>query len=110
MKQGLELVTKAIYKNIVKPNKDMAFLITCRETVPLYCSDGEMTDPICQGMIGFALIEGWLVADKTLINRQIPQSSDKFQYVAYMTTNTSGDPVEKLELGKGWKKALETFD
>lgn len=69
-----------------------------------------MTDPICQGMIGFALIEGWLVADKTLINRQIPQSSDKFQYVAYMTTNTSGDPVEKLELGKGWKKALETFD
>ena len=69
MKQGLELVTKAIYKNIVKPNKDMAFLITCRETVPLYCSDGEMTDPICQGMIGFALIEGWLVADKTLVNR-----------------------------------------
>merc|ERR1719240_784403 len=61
-------------------------------------------------MIGFALIEGWLVADKTLINRQIPQSSEKFQYVAYLTTNTSGDPVEKLELGKGWKKALDTFE
>jgi hypothetical protein len=72
MKQGLELVTKAIYKNIVKPNKDMAFMITCRETVPLYCSDGEMTDPVCQGMIGFALVEGWLVADKKMINRQIP--------------------------------------
>jgi hypothetical protein len=48
MKKGLEYVTKAIYKSIVKPNKDMAFMITCRETVPLYCSEGEMTDPACQ--------------------------------------------------------------
>lgn len=72
MKTGLEYVTKAIYKSIVKPNKDMAFMITCRETVPLYCSEGEMTDPACQGMIGYALVEGWLVADKKMVNRQIP--------------------------------------
>lgn len=88
----------------------MAFLITCRETVPLYCSDGEMTDPTCQGMIGFALVEGWLVADKKMINRQIPQTSNKFQYVAYITTNTSDAKIEKVELGKGWKKALQTYD
>ena len=60
-------------------------------------------------MIGFALIEGWLVADKTMINREIPQSSDKFQYVAYITTNSSDAEVEMIELGKGWKSALDTF-
>lgn len=69
-----------------------------------------MTDSVCQGMIGFALIEGWLVADKTLVNRRIPQTSNKFQYVAYMTTNKTGDKVEKVELGKGWKKALEIYE
>jgi len=80
MKKGLEFVTKAVYKNIIKPNKDISFLITCRETVPLYCSDGEMTDPTCQGMIGYALVEGWLLPDKSMINPEIPQTSNKFQY------------------------------
>lgn len=110
MKKGMEFVTKAIYKNIVKPNKDMAFLITCRETVPLYCSEGDMTDSTCKGMIGYALIEGWLVADKSFINRAIPKTSNKFEYVAYMTTNKTDDKVVKLELGKGWKKAIQNYE
>lgn len=61
-------------------------------------------------MIGYALTEGWLVADKAIVNRQIPQSSNKFQYVAYMTKNHTDDKPVKVELGKGWKKALKNFN
>lgn len=102
-------MTKAIYQEIIKPNRDVAFAIVCKETVPLFCSEGEMTNPICQGMIGYALTESWMVANSKLINKAIPSSKSKFEYVAYLSTNKSDDPV-KVSLGKSWKKAVKTYE
>jgi len=81
----------------------------CKETVPLFCSEGEMTDPICQGMIGYALTESWMVANPKLINKAIPSQNSQFEYVAYLSHNKSDEPV-KVSLGKSWKKALKTYE
>ena len=42
-----------------------------KETVPLYCSEGNLNNIYCQRMIGLALREGWINADDKFVNTNI---------------------------------------
>lgn len=47
-RKGLEAMAQRIYSGIIKPERDYAYLVVIRQTVPVYCSEGPMdAKPTC---------------------------------------------------------------
>jgi hypothetical protein len=47
MKTAVEVLVKQVYSNIVKENKNSAYIYLVKETVPLYCSEGSLNNIYC---------------------------------------------------------------
>lgn len=86
MKKGLEDVARAIYDNVIRKNNNKAYMALVRETVPLYCSEGDMTKKhICQRLIGYALYHQYLYADEKMTNLVTSQGDkNAYVYTAYL--------------------------
>lgn len=82
MKKGLEDVAKSIYDNVIRKNNEKkAYMALVRETVPLYCSEGDMTKKhICQRLIGYALYHRYLVADPKMVDMKSLPTGDRTSY------------------------------
>lgn len=44
MKDAVAAMVRSIYQNVVKRELDEAFMFMVRETVPFYCSEGDMKE------------------------------------------------------------------
>jgi hypothetical protein len=108
MKKGVEDVAKALYDNVIKQNKEMAYMALCRETGPLYCSEGDMSKKhICQRLIGFALYNKWLYADEKMIDIKLSTSDrERYHYVAILGNSDKQDSAETKPLH--WDYAIAT--
>jgi len=84
MKVGMAELTYTIYKKVVVPNDEVSFLIISKQSNPLYCSQGQMTDKICKRMIGYALYKNYLNANVKIVDTHTPAGSDESKYVAYL--------------------------
>jgi len=47
MKQAMQSMANAVYNNIVKREKDEAYLFLVRQTQPFYCSEGDLDKSLC---------------------------------------------------------------
>ena len=108
MKKGLDDVAKTLYDEVIKTNKEMAYMALVRETVPLYCSEGDMSKKlICQRLIGHALTHKWLYADRAMTNIDTPASDRSvYHYVAYLGNSDKQDEVVMKKLH--WDKTIAT--
>lgn len=105
MKKGLADVADTFYHQIIKPNKEMAYMALVRETVPLYCSEGDMAKKhICQRLIGYALSRKWLYADRGMTYLETAASDrSAYHYVAYLGNSDKQDEAVIKQLH--WDKA-----
>ena len=70
MKKGVRGLNNAVYHKIILAEEDKAYLFTTKQSVPFYCSEGELNQKLCQRMIGYLIFNL-----KVNINRKI---SDKY--------------------------------
>jgi hypothetical protein len=70
MKKGVRGLNNAVYHKIILAEEDKAYLYTTKQSVPFYCSEGELNHKLCQRMIGYLIYNL-----KVNINRKI---SDKY--------------------------------
>ena len=99
----------AVQTHIVKPEQKIAYLFLVRETVPFHCSEGALTEQLCQRMIGFAIYKNWLYADKKMTDRYISSASSKYHFVAYLREKEGGKIVKQL-LVKDESKSKSRLD
>lgn len=109
LKKAFDGLITAVQNKINKPQHQMAFLYLARETVPFHCSEGDLTDKLCQRMIGYALYKNWLYADKKMTDRYISAASNKYHYVAYLREKDGGKIV-KVALVKNAAKSKSRLD
>jgi hypothetical protein len=64
LKQSFFLRVDEIMSKVIRTNKDYALLLNVKETGPIWCSEGELSEQVCQQMIGqcYRRGAGWLDA------------------------------------------------
>ena len=107
MKQALQNLGQAVYTQIVKKEKDEAYLFLVRETTAFHCSEGDLDKPLCQRMIGHAITSNWLLPEKKMINKYLSSASKHYRHVAYLKDNK--DEVTRLNLTKNYATSLAQF-
>lgn len=107
MKQAMQGLAKGIYDGVVKPERDEAYLFLVRETVPFHCSEGELKEPLCQRMIGYALTKDWLLPDKSMVNRYLSSASRHYKFVAYL--KKEDDTIVRMNLTKNHAQSFAQF-
>jgi len=109
LKKAFDGLIYAVQQRIVKPQHEQAFLYLARETVPFHCSEGDLTEQLCQRMIGYALYNNWMYADKKMTDRYISSASAKYHFVAYLREKDGGKIV-KQALVKNQGKSKSRLD
>jgi hypothetical protein len=71
-----------------------------KETVPFYCSEGDLKTPICQRIIGHSIKNKWFNLNKKLVDTNIPKDSKHWTYIAYLKTSKSSKDVKRIRLSK----------
>jgi hypothetical protein len=71
-----------VYKRVYQAEQDYMFLFSVRQAKPLYCSQGEMTKPGCQKMIGWGIYHKYILPGKKMVDRTL--SGSKATYIAYL--------------------------
>lgn len=71
MKTAMKRIAEAVYKQVVKPDRNIAYLFAVREGSPFYCSEGELTNKICQRMIGYALKSNLIFPPIKMVNKKL---------------------------------------
>lgn len=107
MKQAMQGLARAIYDQVVKKEKDEAYLFLVRETTAFYCSEGDLDKPLCQRMIGQAILNNWLFPEKKLINKYLSSASKFYRHVAYLRDGKG--EVTRLNLTKNYGTSLAQF-
>jgi hypothetical protein len=106
-KQAMRSMTKAIFDKIIKPETDEAYLMLVQDTVPFYCSEGKLTDAVCQRMLGYAVLTRSIFVPKKAIDRGILPTSTAYRYVAYLKDSTG--KLSKMDLPKDEAQARAQF-
>jgi len=112
MGKGTEDVATAVYNQILRPDRNSAYMALVRETVPLYCSEGDMhAKTLCQRMIGYAMFKNWLHPDERMVNEQISASDrENYYFVGYFGNLDKPDVVERKKLDGDLKTATQLFE
>lgn len=107
MKQAMQSMANAVYTNIVKREKDEAYLFLVRQTQPFYCSEGDLDKALCQRMIGHAIKSNWLIPEKKMVNRYLSSASRHYKHVAYLIKDD--DSVVRMNLTKNLGQSRAQF-
>jgi hypothetical protein len=112
MNKGVDDVATAIYNQILRPDRDSAYMALIRETVPLYCSEGDMHEKLlCQRMIGHAIFKNWLYPDERMVNEDIsPSDRENYYFVGYFSNLDKPDEVVRKKLDADLKEATDLFE
>lgn len=115
LKQSYFLRIDEIMSKVVRPGKDYALLLNVKETGPIWCSEGELSEQVCQQIIGqcYRRGAGWLDASfqPQLVDKYIPKADDDYQYVAYLANSAKDDgKVTKMNLTNNWQFAVQTYN
>lgn len=105
MKDAMTALIRSIYQTVIKRELDEAFMFMVRETVPFYCSEGDMkADRTCQRMIGYAIVNKWLLPDKSFVNSYLSSASRHYKYMAIVVDNK--DNVQRVNLTKNYQQSV----
>lgn len=108
MKDAMTALIRSIYQTVIKRELDEAFMFMVRETVPFYCSEGDMkADRTCQRMIGYAIVNKWLLPDKSFVNSYLSSASRHYKYMAIVVDNN--DNVQRVNLTKNYQQSVAQF-
>jgi len=80
-------MNQAVYDYIIRAERSHAYLYGVKETVPFYCSEGDLKNPICQRIIGHSIKNKWFNLNRKLIDVNIPKDSKHWNYIAYLRVN-----------------------
>jgi len=47
MKTAMRRIGESVYRQVVKPNRNIAYMFAVREGSPFYCSEGRLDNKIC---------------------------------------------------------------
>jgi hypothetical protein len=47
MKTAMKRIVESIYRQVVKPDRNIAYLFAVREGSPFFCSEGRLDNKIC---------------------------------------------------------------
>lgn len=47
MKTAMKRIVESVYRQVVKPDRNIAYLFAVREGTPFYCSEGKLDNKIC---------------------------------------------------------------
>lgn len=102
-----------VYNQVINPRRNWALLLINQKSVPMWCSEGKMTDKECQIMIGQAYRRntGWMNGyfHKKFINNYLPGSDPEYQYIAYVSKKDM-DKVERVNLTSNWNYARNAYN
>jgi len=59
LKNAMSQISAQIIENVINQKRDVAFTLQSRDTVPFYCSEGDLSKPLCRRMIGYSIWKGW---------------------------------------------------
>ena len=108
MKDAMTALIRSIYNSVIKRELDEAFMFMVRETVPFYCSEGDLVKEMtCQRMIGHAIVSKWLIPDKKFVNRYLSSASRHYKYMAIVMDNK--DNVKRVNLTKNYQQSVAEF-
>lgn len=112
MRTGVNAVAAWIYNNIIRPERDYAYMALIRETVPLFCSEGDMSKkPVCQRMLGYAMFNNWFYADDRMINIHTSvHDYENYYYVAYVANSDKQGEVSRLRLDVDYAKSVRMYE
>lgn len=82
MKNAMFRMTQVVYQRVYQAEQDYMFMFSVRQAKPLYCSQGEMTKPGCQKMLGWGIYHKYILPGKKMVDRTLMGS--KATYVAYL--------------------------
>jgi hypothetical protein len=112
MNKGVDDVAAAVYKQILRPDRNSAYMALVRESGPLYCSEGDMAKRIlCQRMIGYALFKDWLFPDGRMVDEELSAADrENYYFVGYFSHLDKPDVVVRKKLDGSLKLATELYE
>jgi hypothetical protein len=94
---------------IVKRERDEAYLYFTSESSAFHCSEGNMDEPICQRMIGYALVKRLMIPeDRVLFNTHFSDKTKDSLFVAYLVKKDTGEVVRR-NLTKVYAESLTQY-
>jgi len=107
MKNAMQKMNAWTYAHVHKSEQDYHYLYTIKETVPLYCSEGDdFSAKPCQIMIGWALYHKHLLPSKKMVDKRL--TGARALYVAYLVEK-DGDKVIVKNLTQNKASATKVF-
>lgn len=96
MKEAVRKMNLAVLNQIVKTERDEAYLYLTSENAAFHCSEGDMDTPVCRRMLGYALVKRLTIPeDLQLFNTHYADASLDAHYVAYLVDKATGDVVRR---------------
>jgi len=108
-KNAMIKMTQYVFRHVHKAEQDFSFLFSCKETVPLYCSeegDKDFKKDECQQMIGWAIFNRYLNPPKKMVDKHITGARSLF--IAYLVEK-DGDKVVVKNLTANINSAKKVF-
>jgi hypothetical protein len=111
MKAAMNHLVTNVYSSVIRRHQDKAYAFFVQQTVPFYCSEGDLDTLLCQRMIGYALKHNWQKADYTMIDKYLNNKDLDFQYVAYVKDDRDPESVVKrVNLTSNWQAAVARYN
>jgi len=109
MKEAVRRMAAAVYNNIIKPERDEAYLFFVTESTAFHCSEGALDTEICQLMLGWSLFKHHLEPrTSVLFNPQLPGNHPDAKYVAYLREKESKNVV-LVNLTRDYGKSSQQY-
>ena len=113
LQQQFTYLAGVVFKDIIKADKDYMMMVFVKETGPLWCSEGELTEEACQRMIGGAINQGagWFDVSfyQKARDKYIPKIDEDYQYIAYVASAKDGK-VSRVNLTNDWDYAQSAYN
>lgn len=93
MKNALIEMTRLVYQRVFRAEQDYAWMFTVKQTVPIFCSEEDMTKVECQRMLGWAIYHKYILSGKKMVDTYM--SASKAVYMAILQEKDGGKVVAK---------------
>ena len=106
-KNAMQLMNTWTFQHIYKSEQDYHYLYSVKETVPVYCSEGEdFSKKPCQQMIGWAIYHKYLLPSRKMVDKKL--TGPRALYVGYLVEK-DGDKVIIKNLTQNQASSAKVF-
>ena len=104
MRKGVKELNNAVYRKVILAEEDKAYLYATKQSVPFYCSEGDLNKKLCQTMIGYLIYNLKININRKISDKYIHETESKYTYFAYLR-NKKTKAIEKVLLQKNLAKS-----